>query len=94
MTPADPSASPPSASPPKSAPWTARVAGWSARHRWPVFGLWFVVINIPLSLLMIWGAEKLVVWLKARPRVMRGIDFTFAGVFAFFALKVALTQGK
>ncbi len=57
-------------------------------------GLWFVVINIPLSLLMIWGAEKLVVWLKARPRVMRGIDFTFAGVFAFFALKVALTQGK
>ena len=24
-------------------PWTARVAGWSARHRWPVFGLWFVV---------------------------------------------------
>ena len=57
-------------------------------------GLWFVVINIPLSALMIWGAEKLVVWLKARPRVMRGIDFTFAGVFAFFALKVALTQGK
>ena len=24
-------------------PWTARVAGWSARHRWPVFGLWFVL---------------------------------------------------
>ena len=57
-------------------------------------GLYFVVINIPLSVLMIWGAEKLVVWLRQRPRVMRGIDFTFAGVFAFFALKVALTQGK
>ena len=27
----------------KAAPWTARVAGWSARHRWPVFGLWFVL---------------------------------------------------
>jgi putative drug exporter of the RND superfamily len=27
----------------KRPPWTARVAGWSARHRWPVFGLWFVV---------------------------------------------------
>jgi hypothetical protein len=25
---------------------------------------------------------------------MRGIDLTFAGVFAFFALKIALTQGK
>ncbi|MBA2381936.1 MAG: MMPL family transporter [Chloroflexi bacterium] len=28
---------------PRTSPWTARVAGWSARHRWPVFGLWFVV---------------------------------------------------
>jgi RND superfamily putative drug exporter len=28
---------------PKRPPWTARVAGWSARHRWPVFALWFVV---------------------------------------------------
>jgi putative drug exporter of the RND superfamily len=27
---------------PKRPPWTARVAGWSARHRWPVFVLWFV----------------------------------------------------
>jgi RND superfamily putative drug exporter len=24
-------------------PWTVRVAGWSARHRWPVFSLWFIV---------------------------------------------------
>ncbi|TMD26463.1 MAG: MMPL family transporter, partial [Chloroflexi bacterium] len=23
-------------------PWTVRVAMWSARHRWPVFALWFV----------------------------------------------------
>ena len=23
-------------------PWTVRVAGWSAHHRWPVFLLWFV----------------------------------------------------
>jgi uncharacterized membrane protein YdfJ with MMPL/SSD domain len=23
-------------------PWTVRVASWSARHRWPVLGLWFV----------------------------------------------------
>ena len=57
-------------------------------------GIYFVVINIPLSIVMILGAEKLVNWLKTRPRVMRGIDFTFAGVFAFFALKIALTQGK
>ena len=24
-------------------PWTVRVAGWSARHRWPVFAIWFLV---------------------------------------------------
>jgi threonine/homoserine/homoserine lactone efflux protein len=57
-------------------------------------GIYFVVINIPLSVLMILGAEKLVLWLKKKPRVMRGIDFTFAGVFAIFALKIAFTQGK
>src|SRR4051794_10038786 len=33
----------PSPSTTKPPPWTARVAGWSARHRWPVFGLWFVL---------------------------------------------------
>src|SRR5664280_1792098 len=24
-------------------PWTVKVARWSARHRWPVFGAWFVL---------------------------------------------------
>jgi hypothetical protein len=27
---------------PPGVPWTVRVADWSARHRWPVFALWFV----------------------------------------------------
>ena len=31
------------APPPSRLPWTVRVAAWSARHRWPVFGLWFVL---------------------------------------------------
>jgi threonine/homoserine/homoserine lactone efflux protein len=57
-------------------------------------GLYFVVINTPLAVLMILGAEKLVTWLKNKPRVMRGIDFSFAGVFAIFALKIAFTQGR
>lgn len=57
-------------------------------------GLYFVVINTPAAALLIWGAEKFVDWLKARPRVLRGVDYSFAGVFAFFALKIALTQGK
>jgi threonine/homoserine/homoserine lactone efflux protein len=57
-------------------------------------GLFFVLINIPLSVAMIWVAERLVQWLKARPRVLRSIDYSFAGVFAFFALKIAFTQGR
>jgi threonine/homoserine/homoserine lactone efflux protein len=57
-------------------------------------GLYFVVINVPGAFLMILGAEKLVTWLKARPRVLRSIDYSFAGVFAFFAFKIAVTQGK
>jgi threonine/homoserine/homoserine lactone efflux protein len=57
-------------------------------------GLYFIVINIPGAFLMILGAERLVNWLKLRPKVLRGIDYTFAGMFAFFAVKVALTQGR
>ena len=57
-------------------------------------GLYFVNINVPLSIVMILGAEKLVTWLKNKPRVMRGVDYSFAGVFAVFALKIALTQGR
>ena len=57
-------------------------------------GLYFVVINIPLSVVMIVAAEKMVHWLKNKPRVMRGVDFSFAGVFTLFALKIALTQGR
>lgn len=57
-------------------------------------GIYCVLLNLPLAIIMIMGAEKLVVWLRHRPRVLRGIDFSFAGVFAFFAAKVALTEGR
>jgi threonine/homoserine/homoserine lactone efflux protein len=57
-------------------------------------GIYFVVINIPLSIVMILGAEKLVLWLKNKPKIMRSIDYSFAAVFAIFALKIALTQGR
>ncbi len=57
-------------------------------------GLYFVVINTPLAVTMILVAERLVVWLQTRPKFLRGIDLSFAGVFAFFAIKIALTQGK
>jgi threonine/homoserine/homoserine lactone efflux protein len=57
-------------------------------------GLYFIAINVPLAALMIIGAESVVLWLKQRPRILRGIDYTFAGIFAVFAIKIALTQGR
>jgi threonine/homoserine/homoserine lactone efflux protein len=57
-------------------------------------GLYFVVVNIPLSVIMILGAERLVVYLKTRPGVLRVIDWAFAGVFGFFAAKILATQAR
>lgn len=55
-------------------------------------GLYFVVFNIPLGTLLILAAHRVVGWLKARPAVLRGIDYTFAGVFGFFAFGILTTQ--
>jgi threonine/homoserine/homoserine lactone efflux protein len=57
-------------------------------------GLYFVVVNIPLSIVMILGAERLVVYLKTRPGILRAIDWVFAGVFGFFAVKILTTQTR
>jgi threonine/homoserine/homoserine lactone efflux protein len=40
------------------------------------------------------GAERLVGYLKTRPRVLRAVDWAFAGVFGFFAARILATQGK
>ena len=64
------------------------------REKLLFLGLYFVALNIPLSIITVLIAGRLVNWLKARPKVLRSIDFTFAGVFALFALKIALTEGR
>ena len=66
----------------------------SLREKLLFLGLYFVALNIPLSIITVLIAERLVNWLKARPKVLRGIDFTFASVFALFALKIAFTEGR
>jgi threonine/homoserine/homoserine lactone efflux protein len=57
-------------------------------------GLYFVAFSIPLALMMILGADKVVTTLRSRPRLMRGIDYLFAGLFGAFALKILFTQGR
>jgi threonine/homoserine/homoserine lactone efflux protein len=57
-------------------------------------GLFFIAVNIPLSFLLILGAERVLGWLKERPGILRGIDYTFAGVFGFFAVRILTLQGR
>jgi threonine/homoserine/homoserine lactone efflux protein len=57
-------------------------------------GLYFILFNIPLSLLMIVAAERMVQSLKRNPRIMRWVDYCFAGVFGFFALTILRAQAR
>jgi len=57
-------------------------------------GIYFVVFSFPLGVLMVLGAERVVSSLKARPRLLRAIDWLFAGVFSAFALRILATQAK
>jgi threonine/homoserine/homoserine lactone efflux protein len=57
-------------------------------------GVYFVVFSLPLCLVMIVGAERMVGHLKRNPRIMRIIDYIFAGIFGAFAVKILLTENK
>jgi threonine/homoserine/homoserine lactone efflux protein len=57
-------------------------------------GIYFVFFSYPLCVLLIWGAERIVAGLAGRPRVLRAIDWLFAGVFSAFAVKVLATQAR
>lgn len=59
-----------------------------------VLGLLFIAIGMPVNILVILGADKLSAWLQRNPKVLRGIDYTFAGVFSVFAAKILLTQAR
>jgi threonine/homoserine/homoserine lactone efflux protein len=57
-------------------------------------GLWFIIAAMPVNLAVVLTAEKLSGWLQANRRVLRGIDYTFAGVFSLFAVKILLTHAR
>jgi threonine/homoserine/homoserine lactone efflux protein len=63
-------------------------------HKLIFFGFYFIVICMPVNVAAILAADKLAGWLQANPKVLRGIDYTFAGVFSVFAAKIFLTQAK
>ncbi|MGY2049871.1 LysE family translocator [Methylobacterium sp. JK268] len=54
-------------------------------------GLTFVAISAPLGTLLVLGAERITGALQARPRVLRAIDWVFAGLFGTFAARILAT---
>src|SRR5918997_138868 len=57
-------------------------------------GLYFVAFTLPLCALMILGAERIIRLLQARPRILRAIDYSFAGLFGAFAIRILTTAGR
>jgi threonine/homoserine/homoserine lactone efflux protein len=49
---------------------------------------------MPVNLIVVLAADWLSGWLQANPKVLRGIDYTFAGVFSIFAAKIFFTQAR
>jgi threonine/homoserine/homoserine lactone efflux protein len=57
-------------------------------------GLYFIAFTLPLCVLMILAADSVIMGLKGRPRLMRIIDYSFAGLFGAFAVKILAAQGR
>lgn len=57
-------------------------------------GTYFVLFNVPLAFALILIAERFIDWLRHRPRVTRIIDYSFAGIFGYFAWRILTTQGR
>jgi threonine/homoserine/homoserine lactone efflux protein len=58
------------------------------------FGMFFIVIGMPVNAIVVLAADRLSAWLQANRKVLRGIDYTFAGVFSIFAMKILFTQSR
>ena len=57
-------------------------------------GIYFVVLTCPLAVLLILGAERLLGTIRRHPRILRVIDWVFAGVFSAFAVRILTTQTR
>lgn len=57
-------------------------------------GVWFMAVSLPIVVGVVLAADRLSSWLAANPKVLRGIDVAFAGVFSIFAVKILFTQAR
>ena len=59
-----------------------------------LLGLYFVLISLPLAILMVLLADRFVAALTRRRWLVRTLDYTFAGIFALFALRIAALPSR
>ncbi|MFS8147231.1 LysE family translocator [Rhizobium sp. BR 249] len=57
-------------------------------------GLCFILFAMPVNAAVVLAADWLASWLQNNRKVLRGMDYTFAGVFSLFAAKILLTQAR
>ncbi|MGI9353990.1 MAG: LysE family translocator [Rhizobiaceae bacterium] len=57
-------------------------------------GLFFTPLTVPLMAAMIFAADQLATTLTARPGISRVIDWVFGTVFAVFAVRILITEGR
>ena len=57
-------------------------------------GFWAILAGMPINMLVVVVAEKLSTWLQNNRRVLRGVDYSFAGIFSLFAFKIFMTQAR
>ena len=55
-------------------------------------GLYLVVLSVPFCVAMVLMAEGFSKGLRRSPRLMRAIDWLFAGVIGGFAVKILMTS--
>jgi threonine/homoserine/homoserine lactone efflux protein len=63
-------------------------------HKLLFLGFFFILIGMPVNALVVLASDWLASWLQKNRSVMRGLDYTFAGVFSIFAVKIFLTQSR
>lgn len=57
-------------------------------------GLYFTALGVPTCALLIFMAEKFTAALRKSPRVMRAIDWSFAGIMGAFAVRLLLARNN
>ncbi|MDP9874510.1 LysE family translocator [Agrobacterium tumefaciens] len=57
-------------------------------------GTWSIIVALPIGIGIVVAADVLSAWLQRNRKVLRGLDYTIAGVFSIFAVKIFFTQTR